>query len=78
MIGATDVAHESARDPLHDFRFGDGIAGASELPDLSVDLLLIDPPYSISKAYVCKTQVPRQLQANGSDFIMPKSLKREW
>ena len=77
-IGATDVAREPARGPLHDFRFGDGIAGASELPDLSVDLLLTDPPYSISKAYVCETQVPRRLRTNGSDFIMPKGYFGQW
>ena len=53
-VGTTDVAREPARGPLHDFRFGDGIAGASELPDLSVDLLLTDPPYSISEAYVTR------------------------
>lgn len=66
------------RGPFHDFRFGDGIAGSATLPDLSVDLLLTDPPYSISKSYVCETQVPRRLRSNGSDFIMPKGHFGQW
>ncbi|HBP53710.1 MAG TPA: site-specific DNA-methyltransferase [Synechococcus sp. UBA8638] len=77
-IGATDAAREPVRGPLHDFRFGDGIVAASELPDLSVDLLLTDPPYSISKAYICETQAPRRLRTNGSDFIMPKGYFGQW
>jgi len=77
-VGTTAVTREPARGPLHEFRFGDGIASASELPDLSVDLLLTDPPYNISKAYVCETQVPRRLRTNGSDFIMPKGYFGQW
>lgn len=77
-VEAIGVAREPIQGPLHDFRFGDGIAGSSVLPNLSVDLLLTDPPYSISKAYVCETQVPRRLRTNGSDFIMPKGYFGQW
>ncbi len=52
--------------------YGDGIAGAQQLEDQSVDLLLTDPPYTISQAYVCEQQIPRRLRTNGGDFIMPK------
>lgn len=76
--GAIEATREPIRGPFHDFRFGDGIAGSSELPDRSVDLLLTDPPYSISKSYVCETQVPRRLRTNGSDFIMPKGHFGQW
>ena len=75
---AIEAERESIRGPLYDFRFGDGITGSSELPELSVDLLLTDPPYSISKSYVCETQVPRRLRNNGSDFIMPKGHFGQW
>ena len=77
-VGAIEVEREPIRGPFHDFRFGDGISGSSELPALSVDLLLTDPPYSISKSYVCETQVPRRLRTNGSDFIMPKGYFGQW
>ena len=62
----------------YDFRLGDGIEGAANLPDKSVDLLLTDPPYGISNAYTCETQVPRRLRKNGSDFIMPRGSFGEW
>ena len=75
---AIEAERDPLRGPLYDFRFGDGIAGSSELPNLSVDLLLTDPPYSISKSYVCETQVPRRLRTNGSDFIMPKGHFGQW
>lgn len=71
-------ARESVSGQFHDFRFGDGIAGASELRDQSVDLLLTDPPYQISKSYGCESQVPRRLRSNGSDFIMPKGHFGQW
>jgi hypothetical protein len=61
-----------------DFRLGAGLQGASELPDKSVDLLLTDPPYGISNAYTCESQVPRRLRKNGSDFIMPRGSFGDW
>ena len=61
-----------------EFRFGDGVAGAAELPDQSVDLLLTGPPYAISNAYACERQVPRRLRKNGADFIMPKGDFGDW
>ena len=62
----------------YDFRLGDGIAGAAELPDKSVDLLLTDPPYGISNPYTCEGQVPRRLRRDGTDFIMPRGDFGEW
>ena len=62
----------------YDFRFGDGIAGSAQLEDGSVDLLLTDPPYSISNPYTCEGQVPRRLRKNGRDFIMPKGHFGQW
>ncbi len=75
---AVEDTREPIQGPFYDFCFGDGITGSSELRDLSVDLLLTDPPYSISKSYVCETQVPRRLRTNGSDFIMPKGHFGQW
>ncbi len=63
---------------LYDFRFADGISGSAELDDRSVDLLLTDPPYSISNPYTCESQVPRRLRKNGTDFIMPKGHFGHW
>ncbi|MXW42252.1 MAG: site-specific DNA-methyltransferase [Acidimicrobiia bacterium] len=63
---------------LYEFRFGDGIKGAASLGDGSIDLLLTDPPYSISKAYTCETQVPRRSRKGGGDFIMPKGHFGDW
>ncbi|MCY3907260.1 MAG: DNA methyltransferase [Anaerolineaceae bacterium] len=60
------------------FRLGDGIEGASALLDRSVDLLLTDPPYGISRRYTSESQVPRRLRKNGTDFIMPKGFFGEW
>ena len=62
----------------YDFRFGDGISGSTQLEDGSVDLLLTDPPYSISNPYTCEGQVPRRLRKNGRDFIMPKGHFGQW
>ena len=58
--------------------YGDGIEGSSKLGDKSVDLLLTDPPYSISNAYTCEGQIPRRLRTNGGDFIMPKGDFGTW
>ena len=58
--------------------YGDGIEGAAMLEDRSVNLLLTDPPYSISNAYTCERQIPRRLRTNGSDFIMPKGDFGSW
>ena len=52
--------------------YGDGIEGSAKLDEKSVDLLLTDPPYSISNAYVSEKQIPRRLRSDGGDFIMPK------
>ena len=58
--------------------FGDGITALAQLPQESIDLLLTDPPYSISKAYTCQKQIPRRLRKNGADFIMPKGDFGNW
>ncbi|MDD9957202.1 MAG: site-specific DNA-methyltransferase [Anaerolineaceae bacterium] len=60
------------------FILGDGIEGASHLPDRSIDLLLTDPPYGISRRYTSESQVPRRLRKNGTDFIMPKGFFGDW
>ena len=57
--------------------YGDGVAGAAEMKDRSVDLLLTDPPYSISP-YTCEKQIPRRLRTDGGDFIMPKGNFGSW
>jgi DNA modification methylase len=57
---------------------GDGIAAASALPDASVDLLLTDPPYGISRRYTCENQIPRRLRRDGTDFIMPRGHFGDW
>lgn len=62
----------------YQFHFDDGIVAVGKMKDLSIDLLLTDPPYSISKSYVCESQIPRRLRKNGSDFIMPKGNFGEW
>lgn len=58
--------------------YGDGIAGTATMMDKSVDLLLTDPPYSISNAYTCERQIPRRLRTDGGDFIMPKGDFGTW
>lgn len=70
----------SVRTSKEDFGlfYGDGIEGSAMLADGSVDLLLTDPPYSISSAYTCERQIPRRLRTNGSDFIMPKGDFGSW
>ena len=69
-----------ARQSADDFGlfYGDGIEGSARLDDKSVDLLLTDPPYSISDAYVCEGQIPRRLRTDGGDFIMPKGDFGDW
>lgn len=62
----------------YEFRLGDGIAGTQLIRDYSIDLLLTDPPYGISKAYTCERQVPRRLRKDGTDFIMPRGNFGEW
>lgn len=62
----------------YEFRLGDGIAGTQVIPDFSIDLLLTDPPYGISKEYTCETQVPRRLRKDGTDFIMPRGNFGDW
>ncbi len=61
-----------------EFRLGDGIEGIQLLQDKSVDLLLTDPPYGISKAYTCESQVPKRLRKDGTDFIMPRGNFGDW
>lgn len=63
---------------LYEFYLDDGVAGAAKLEDGAVRLLLTDPPYSISKQYICEEQVPRRLRKNGADFIMPKGHFGSW
>lgn len=55
-----------------ELHLGDGIEAAARLADRSVDLLLTDPPYGISRRYTCENQIPRRLRRDGSDFIMPR------
>ncbi len=73
---------ETPRDAVTGDRYslhcGDGIEAAAATPDRSIDLLLTDPPYGISKRYTCETQVPRRLRSDGSDFIMPKGHFGDW
>ena len=64
--------------PNYEFQLGDGIEFAKQLPDKSIDLLLTDPPYGISKAYNCENQVSRRLRKDGTDFIMPKGNFGTW
>ncbi len=62
----------------YEFRLGDGITGTHLIHDYSIDLLLTDPPYGISKEYTCERQVPRRLRKDGTDFIMPKGNFGDW
>ena len=57
---------------------GDGVEAAGDLDDLSVDLLLTDPPYGISSEYACETQVQRRPRPDGRGFNMPKGRFGEW
>ncbi len=69
---------KTLRGSNYEFRLGDGIDGAGQLSDKSIDLVLTDPPYGISKGYTCETQVPRRLRKDGTDFIMPKGNFGDW
>ncbi len=62
----------------YEFHFADGIFSVASMRDYSIDLLLTDPPYGISKSYVCEKQIPRRLRSNGTDFIMPKGNFGNW
>ncbi len=77
-VPAPVLARDVVSGDWWDFRHGDGIAAAAELPNRSIDLLLTDPPYGISQRYTCETQVPRRLRKDGSDFIMPKGHFGDW
>ena len=61
-----------------DLHLGDGIEATAQLADKSVDLLLTDPPYGISRRYTCESQIPRRLRRDGSDFIMPRGHFGDW
>lgn len=76
-VVSTDLG-ESLAGQNYEFRLGDGIAGTQLIPDNSIDLLLTDPPYGISKEYTCERQVPRRLRKDGTDFIMPRGNFGEW
>lgn len=60
------------------FYWGDGIAEVGKMDNRSVDLLLTDPPYKISKSYRCENEVPNRLRKNGKDFPMPKGHFGKW
>ena len=65
-------------DEGYEFYLGDGIAAADALADRSIDLLLTDPPYGISRRYTCENQIPRRLRKTGADFIMPRGYFGDW
>lgn len=77
-----DESNTKSLEPLvctnYGLHFEDGIDALSKMGDLSINLLLTDPPYSISKSYVCESQIPRRLRKNGGDFIMPKGNFGDW
>lgn len=56
----------------------DGIKFSETFESKTIDLLLTDPPYGISKPYVCESQIPRRLRPDGRDFIMPKGNFGDW
>jgi len=60
------------------FSLADGVLTAENFEDRELDLLLTDPPYGISKSYICEKQIPRRLRKNGRDFIMPKGHFGDW
>ena len=60
------------------FYCADSLAGCKGLDDMSIDLLLTDPPYNISSPYAAERQIPRRIRKTGADFIMPKGEFGEW
>ena len=76
IVRKEELKPQSGR--YYDFVFGDGIKGVEGYSDKSIDLLLTDPPYGISAAYGCESQVPRRLRKDGRDFIMPKGHFGDW
>lgn len=77
QVTETDF-EEALVGPNYEFRLGDGIVGTELIHDYSIDLLLTDPPYGISKEYTCERQVPRRLRKDGTDFIMPRGNFGDW
>jgi len=69
---------DSIKGERYKFFNTDGIKFTESLEDKSIDLVLTDPPYGISKSYVCESQIPRRLRPNGRDFIMPKGNFGDW
>ena len=86
VLGLLNAVHEPEQRLAADcvsgggwaLHLGDGIAAASAFSDASVDLLLTDPPYGISRRYTCEDQIPRRLRSDGSDFIMPRGHFGDW
>ena len=87
--GVTDFLHGSVNNesvPVttvtkvrgYEFGLGDGVAASERFDDLSIPLLLTDPPYGISHSYNCEKQVSRRLRKDGTDFIMPGGAFGEW
>ena len=75
---ALDKIVRTTKGDGYDFRLGDGIKSVRRFGNDSIDLLLTDPPYGISKAYTCERQVSRRLRRDGTDFIMPRGSFGEW
>ncbi len=77
-ISETNYSLDSLVYDNYEFHFDDGITAIEKMDDASIDLLLTDPPYSISKPYICESQIPRRLRKSGGDFIMPKGNFGDW
>ena len=78
LISSSPESLDSLVNENFEFHYENGISAVGKIEDGSIDLLLTDPPYSISKSYICESQVPRRLRKNGSDFIMPKGHFGSW
>lgn len=50
----------------------------NELANMQFDMLLSDPPYNISKSYICEKQISYRSRRGGGKFIMPKGNFGEW
>lgn len=61
-----------------EFYLADGIKAADQMKTRSVNLLLTDPPYGISRRYNCEAQIPRRIRKNGTDFTMPRGFFGDW